>query len=112
MLTPDQQLAYESIVKNQIVFISGPAGTGKSYLIHYLQDEYKKEERNCITLSSTGISAHHIQGMTVHSFLCRLKLKHIQITDKTVFIFLRNKEFILSLLSLVNFPILIFDKNV
>lgn len=86
MLTPDQEQAYHDIQQKQLVYVAGPAGTGKSYLIHYLQDECNKKNIPFLTLSSTGISAHHIGGMTVHSFLCRLRLKAIQPTVDTVFI--------------------------
>ena len=85
-LTPDQQKAFDAYEKEKIIFISGPAGTGKSFLIHYIQKDCEKKNIPYITLSSTGISAHHIGGMTVHGFLCRLKLKLIQITPDTVFI--------------------------
>lgn len=86
MLTSDQQKAYDAIQEHQRVYVSGPAGTGKSYLIHHIQDECRKKNIPFLTLSSTGISAHHIEGMTVHSFLCRLRLKLIQPTVDTVFI--------------------------
>jgi ATP-dependent DNA helicase PIF1 len=86
MLTPDQQEAFESTQTKKIVYVTGPAGTGKSYLIHHIQSECEKQNIPVITLSSTGISAHHIQGMTVHGFLCRLRLKLIQPTIDTVFI--------------------------
>jgi len=86
MLTPDQERAFHAYEEHARVFISGPAGTGKSFLIHYIQEDCKKKNRPYLTLSSTGISAHHIDGMTVHSFLCRLRLKVIKPTLDTVFI--------------------------
>ena len=86
MLTPDQEIAFQAYTNHPRVFISGPAGTGKSFLIHHIQDDCKKKGIPCITLSSTGISAHHIEGMTVHGFLCRLRLKLIKPTPDTVFI--------------------------
>jgi ATP-dependent DNA helicase PIF1 len=85
-LTQDQKEAYDAIQSKQIVFVSGPAGTGKSFLIHYIQEQSRQKEIPYITLSSTGISAHHIEGMTVHGFLCRLKLKLIEIQPNTIFI--------------------------
>lgn len=85
-LTVDQQKAFDAFQTHQITFVSGPAGTGKSYLIHYIQDRLNQHETPYFTLSSTGISAHHIDGMTVHSFLCRLRLKLIKMTADTVLI--------------------------
>ena len=82
-LTQDQSEAYQLFQSNQVSFISGPAGTGKSFLIKHIQQECKYP---VITLSSTGISAHHIEGMTVHSFLCRLRMKVVNPTSNTIFI--------------------------
>lgn len=85
-LTSDQQDAYDATESNQVVFVSGPAGTGKSFLIHRLKRDLTLKAIPYIILSSTGISAHHIEGMTVHGFLCRLKLKVMPITPETVII--------------------------
>ena len=85
-LTCDQQHAFDEIQKKQVVFVSGPAGTGKSFLIHHLKRDFTERQIPFIVLSSTGISAHHIEGMTVHGFLCRLQLKLIQFTPETVLI--------------------------
>lgn len=86
MLTPDQLIAFEAYETQPRVYISGPAGTGKSYLIQHIQADCRVKQIPFITLSSTGISAHHIGGMTVHGFLCRLRLKLIKPTPDTVFI--------------------------
>ena len=86
MLTDDQEKAYQSILAHQLVYVSGPAGTGKSYLIHHLQQTLQANSTPYFTLSSTGISAHHSDGMTVHSFLIRLRLKLLTMTKETVLI--------------------------
>ena len=85
-LTPDQQVAFDAFLEHQVTFVSGPAGTGKSYLIRHIQTHLTQRGIPYMTLSSTGISAHHIEGMTVHSFLCRLRLKVIEMTPETVLI--------------------------
>jgi ATP-dependent DNA helicase PIF1 len=71
MFTSDQQEALDACDRNRLVFISGPGGTGKSFLIHHLKKTYDGAVH---ILSSTGISAYHIGGMTVHSFLARIKM--------------------------------------
>lgn len=86
MLTPDQEIAFQTYETHPRVYISGPAGTGKSYLIQHIQADCRAKNIPYITLSSTGISAHHIGGMTVHGFLCRLRLKLVKPTPETVFI--------------------------
>lgn len=45
------------------VFITGVAGTGKSYLLSKLKELYKKQ---IIITSTTGISAVNIGGQTIH----------------------------------------------
>jgi ATP-dependent DNA helicase PIF1 len=73
-LTKDQEYAIQQAIAHRCVFITGPAGTGKSVLIRHLYYETfpLKKVHLC---SSTGISAFNIGGMTVHSFIARLPLK-------------------------------------
>lgn len=58
--------------RNQSVFFTGPAGTGKSVLMRAIIDELKKKyardpERVAVT-ASTGLAACNIGGITLHSF--------------------------------------------
>ena len=48
-----------------IVLVSGRAGTGKSTLIHYLRNVFKK---NLVVVAPTGIAALNVKGATIHSF--------------------------------------------
>lgn len=73
-LTDDQKLAVDAVFDNRCVFITGPAGTGKSVLIRYLVASVFNTTRVHLC-SSTGISAYNIKGMTVHSFIARLQIK-------------------------------------
>lgn len=50
-------------------FITGPAGTGKSYMIHLLIEDFKKIGRNYLLMAPTGIAAQNIGGSTIHSAL-------------------------------------------
>lgn len=88
--TDDQKEALEACETNQLVFISGPGGTGKSFLIHYLKEKYQATGKSVHLLSSTGISAYHIGGMTVHSFLARIKMTEseffLPLTDDDIII--------------------------
>jgi len=65
-LNPEQEEAMQILHSNQNVFITGSAGTGKSYLINqYL----KGSDRESIpVLASTGAAAVLIGGRTFHSF--------------------------------------------
>ena len=54
------------IADGKNVFLSGRAGTGKSYLIHKINENI---DRNILITSTTGVSAYLIGGRTIHSAL-------------------------------------------
>lgn len=57
---------YKKILKSKHVFLTGEAGTGKTYnLINILKQMKIEGIRRAIT-ASTGIAAFHINGMTIH----------------------------------------------
>lgn len=60
------QLATES---RKHVFLTGPAGTGKSYTLKSIVNWFKKNDLRVGVTSSTGTSALTINGSTLHSFL-------------------------------------------
>jgi ATP-dependent DNA helicase PIF1 len=49
----------------QVVFITGKAGTGKSTLLKYVRDNLKK---NIAVVAFTGVAAVNVKGQTIHSF--------------------------------------------
>ena len=64
-----KQITALNILKSgQNVFITGSAGTGKTYLLNqYIQ--YLKERQIYPTIvAPTGIAASHLKGQTIHSF--------------------------------------------
>ena len=50
------------------VFLTGGAGTGKSYTTKCIIEHFYKSGKNVVALGSTGISAVNIGGITLHSF--------------------------------------------
>jgi len=70
MLNKEQEKAFELVKKGSSVFITGSAGTGKSFLVNicyeYLVEKYSSYEVH--KTSSTGISAMLIGGKTIHSW--------------------------------------------
>ena len=53
-----------------ITFVTGGAGTGKSYLIKWLRTQLVSAKT--VFLAPTGVASRNIQGLTIHSF-CRFK---------------------------------------
>jgi len=65
-LNQGQQKVYDLIVDGHNVFCSGVGGTGKSFLINKLSEDFGHET---VIVSTTGISAVNIGGETFHSGL-------------------------------------------
>lgn len=63
-LTEEQKRAMEIMQSGENIFLSGRAGTGKSFLID--QFKIKNKKKNILTFASTGIAAVNIGGVTVH----------------------------------------------
>lgn len=51
--------------RNESVYVTGKAGTGKSTLLKYLRATTKK---NVVVLAPTGLAAINVGGQTIHSF--------------------------------------------
>jgi len=67
-MNEEQNLVISQVKRGKNVFMTGAAGTGKSYTIGAIVD-WAKLELNIAITSSTGTSAITIGGRTVHSFL-------------------------------------------
>ena len=65
-LSPSQSAAIESFDSGNNVFITGGAGSGKSYLLQYLRRNYG--HRGLEIAASTGIAAVNVGGSTIHSW--------------------------------------------
>jgi ATP-dependent DNA helicase PIF1 len=64
-LSPDQLAAYTSILEERgPFFLTGPAGSGKSYIIDFLRNSLV----GCQVTATTGSAALLIKGRTLHSF--------------------------------------------
>lgn len=50
-------------------FITGSAGTGKSYIIHLLENLLKNNRSKYLLVAPTGVAAQNIGGSTIHSCL-------------------------------------------
>lgn len=66
LLSPEQKQAIYAIEDGDSIFVTGSAGTGKSFLLQYLRRNYLGAGLH-IT-ASTGIAAVNIGGQTLHSW--------------------------------------------
>lgn len=65
-LNNSQQAAFDRILEmepGEVVFLTGDAGTGKSFLIRHISEKLQP-----IMTASTGLAAVNIGGVTCHSF--------------------------------------------
>lgn len=64
--TSEQQYAFDIMMKGENVFLTGEAGTGKSYVINEFIRINKEKKKNVLVCAPTGIAAIHIGGVTIH----------------------------------------------
>lgn len=99
------------------VFVSGAAGTGKSYLLRMLERYYRIHGYHVCKLAPTGVAAYNINGQTIHRFFGihddrnlmidtnRLRA-HIELYKKTVFLIDEYSMIKNSLLDAINSALL------
>ena len=68
-LDETQSMTLQSVLAGHNVLITGPAGSGKSYLIDKIVKELKTMGKTPVVTSTTGSSSQLIGGRTVHSYL-------------------------------------------
>lgn len=61
-----QQYGYNVLMAGYSVFLTGDAGTGKTYLLNMFIQDQKARNRNVMVCAPTGIAALHINGVTLH----------------------------------------------
>lgn len=89
----------------QSVILSGPGGTGKSFLLKSICDKLISYGFKTVKTGSTGISAVNIEGMTINSWA------GIDLGDKSVdFYCSKIKQYAKYFLRWVNTSILIIDE--
>ena len=63
-----QKEALELLKQGYNAYVTGPAGSGKTYLLNQLIEHLKKEKVPVAVTASTGIAATHMNGVTIHSW--------------------------------------------
>lgn len=64
----DQLLALEILLSGEHVLLTGPAGSGKTYVLNEFIRRAKKEGKHVSVTATTGLAATHIGGTTIHSW--------------------------------------------
>jgi nucleoside-triphosphatase THEP1 len=57
------------IKKGESIFITGPAGSGKTFLLKEVYDHLKKNNKRVVLTSTTGTNAMNLGGMTIHKLM-------------------------------------------
>ncbi|MFA6183814.1 MAG: helix-turn-helix domain-containing protein [Parcubacteria group bacterium] len=63
-----QEIAFKILCSGENVFLTGSAGTGKTFVINQYIDYLRERGVEPAIVAPTGIAASHIGGKTIHSF--------------------------------------------
>ena len=63
-----QKQAFAVLKGGRNAFVTGPAGSGKTYLLKSFINFLKKSGHNVAVTASTGLAATHLNGRTIHSW--------------------------------------------
>lgn len=63
-----QEEAFEILKLGRTVFLTGPAGSGKTHILNRYISFLKERGVDVAVTASTGIAATHLNGMTIHSW--------------------------------------------
>lgn len=66
-LTVKQEQFLQMVVEGQNVYLTGKAGTGKSFIVRRAIDQLKAMGKKVVAIAPTGIAANNIDGQTIHS---------------------------------------------
>lgn len=68
-LSYEQKVCFDAAMESRSLFISGPGGVGKSFVLKAIIEEFTARKRAFRVAASTGVAALNIGGSTIHSLL-------------------------------------------
>lgn len=94
MLRGKQKIAYGYMQQGKNIFLTGDAGTGKSFVINRFIHWCKKENKQVVVCAPTGVAAINIGGVTVHRVF-KIPIKPLIESPKSIPVTLRDADVIL-----------------
>ena len=94
MLNSKQQIASMCMESGKNVFITGDAGTGKSFVINRFIHWCKKENKQVVVCAPTGVAAINIGGVTAHRVF-KIPIKPLIESPKSIPTTLKDADVIL-----------------
>jgi ATP-dependent DNA helicase PIF1 len=64
----DQELTLEILLSGESALLTGPAGSGKTYVLNQFIKHAKRQGKHVSVTATTGLAATHIGGNTIHSW--------------------------------------------
>lgn len=68
MYSEKQQIFIDKVLSGSNVFLTGKAGTGKSFIVKEAIKLLQSKGKKVVALAPTGVAANNIGGQTIHSF--------------------------------------------
>lgn len=64
----NQQMALDILMQGKSVFLTGPAGSGKTYVLNQFIDKARNNGLLIAVTATTGLAATHLNGTTIHAW--------------------------------------------
>jgi ATP-dependent DNA helicase PIF1 len=64
----DQELTLEILLSGESALLTGPAGSGKTYVLSQFIKHAKRQGKHVSVTATTGLAATHLGGSTIHSW--------------------------------------------
>ncbi len=66
-LSKNQQLFLDHALKGDNIFLTGKAGTGKTFVVKQVMAALRAENKKVVANAPTGVAANNVGGQTIHS---------------------------------------------